>query len=127
MELVFSIVAIVISLLALFNERTSLHDQAYDRFAQLWFDMDQILIDYPHMRKYFYTDEKGEYTPISPDDGHYELALCIAERFSDVFQYTEPMEKYLKKEDRRSYIAYKNMIQSSPPVQAIHFRYWSEQ
>ena len=34
MELIISIVAIVISLLALFNERTSLHDQAYDKFSQ---------------------------------------------------------------------------------------------
>ena len=34
MELIISIVAIVISLLALFNERTSLHDQAYDKFSK---------------------------------------------------------------------------------------------
>ncbi len=127
MELIISIVAIVISLLALFNERTSLHDQAYDKFSQLWFDMDQIFIDYPYMRKYFYANEKGEYVSIASDDDHYDLAICIAERFSDVFQYTEPMEKYLKKEDRKSYAAYKKMIQSAPPMINLHFRYWSDQ
>lgn len=30
----------------------------------------------------------------------FELALCISERFCDVFQYTDPWAKYLNKKDR---------------------------
>ena len=124
MELIISIIAIVISLFALFNERTSMHDQAYDKFSQLWFGLDQIFIDYPYMRKFFYYDNAKEYAVIDSDNEDYDLALCIAERFSDVFQYTEPWEKYLKKEDRDSYTAYKQMIQGSPAMKELRFRSW---
>ena len=123
MELALSIAAIVISLIAIFNERVSLHDQAYDKFSQLWFGMDQIFIDYPYMHKYFYKDEKGEYFPISTESKDFELAVCIAERFSDVFQYTDPLEKYLSKKDRDSYIKYKQMILNSPIVSMAKTKY----
>ena len=46
----------------------------------------------------------------------YELVLCIAERIQDVFQYTFPLEKYLKRRDRDSYDKYKKMIMDSPAM-----------
>lgn len=131
MELILSIVAIVISLIALLFElislifeKVSLHDQAYDKFSQLWFSMDQVFIEYPYMRKFFYPDSDGNYASIVNDDEKSELAICIAERFCDVFQYTEPWEKYLKKDDRKSYVAYKAMIMKSPAVNELRFKSW---
>ena len=127
MELIFSVVAVVISIIALVNDRISLHDQAYDKFSQLWFGMDQLFIDYPHMHKYFYYDDKKNYCLVKKDSTEYELAICIAERFMDVFQYTDPLEKYLKKEDRDSYAEYKKMIMGSPAVkEAKRCLSWSE-
>ncbi len=116
MELILSIVAIVVSLFALFNDRTSLHDQAYEKFSQLWLDMDQLFVDHPEMHKYFYKNHNGEYAEISKDMKEYEQALCIAEKFKDIFQYTSPFEKYLTQSDRKSYNEYKRMILESPII-----------
>lgn len=118
MELAISLAALALSLFAIINDRVSLHDQAYERFSQLWFGMDQVFIENPHMRKYFYTDENGNYGQVSKEDNTFELAVCIAERFCDAFQYTDPLEKYLSKKDRRSYVKYKEMILQSPVVKA---------
>lgn len=120
MELAISIVAIVISFIALFNDRVSLHDQAYDKFSQLWFGMDQIFIDYPYMHKYFYKNDDNEYATIDINNKDFELAVCISERFCDVFQYTDPWEKYLNNKDRDSYVKYKQMILNSPAVILSH-------
>ena len=120
MELIISIIAIVLSLIAIINERESLHDQAYDRFSQLWFGMDEVFIQHPEMHKYFYYDNNGEYASIGEKDDCYELAVCIAERFCDAFQYTAPLEKYLSRNDRKSYLKYKEMIIESPAVKHSH-------
>lgn len=127
MEMIFSVIAVVISLIALISDRVSLHDQAYDKFSQLWFGMDQLFIDYPHMHKYFYYNENKQYSSIDKDNKDYQLAICIAERFLDVFQYTDPLEKYLKKADRESYKQYKAMVLGSPAViEAKKNLSWSE-
>ena len=114
MELVFSIVAIVLSLIAIVNERMSLHDEAYDKFSQFWFGIDDLFIEHPEMRKYFYRDKKGNYAPICESDDSFELAVCIAERICDVFQYTKQLEKYLESRDFIEYKKYKEMIMCSP-------------
>ena len=127
MELILSIVAIVISLIAIMNERISLHDQAYEKFSQLWLDMDQLFVDHPEMHKFFYKDQDGHYATITPEMKEYEQALCIAERFIDVFQYTSPLEKYLKNSDRESYLQYKEMINNSPILNISRKKLsWSE-
>ena len=116
MEMIISIIALVISLCAFFIDRASLKDQAYDRFTQLWFGMDEVFIEHPEMHKYFYRDEQGNYAELKEDSEEYELAICIAQRFCDAFQYTAPLEKHLNESNRNSYIAYKNMIFESPAL-----------
>lgn len=61
MEIIVSAFALLVSLIALVSnfisnryESNSFRNQVYERFAQMWFDMDQILINHPQMRKYFY-------------------------------------------------------------------------
>ena len=116
MELIISIAALVISLCAFFIDRASLKDQAYDRFTQLLFGMDEVFIEHPEMHKYFYPDEQGKYAELKEDSEEFELAVCIAQRFSDAFQYTAPLEKHLNESNRKSYTAYKNMISESPAL-----------
>lgn len=126
MEIIVSVSALLVSLIALVSnfmsnryESNSFKDQVYQRFAQMWFDMDQIFINHPHMRKYFYHNNQDEYEVISPENEDYPLGLCIAEMFCDVFQYSEPLEQYLKKEDRESYEDYKKMITNAPVVKML--------
>ena len=78
--------------------------------------MDQLFIDHPDMHKFFYKDSNNCYAKITPDMKEYELVLCIAEKFKDVFQYTFPLEKYLNRRDRVSYAKYKEMIMDSPAL-----------
>ena len=127
MESVLAVSALIISMFALIPsftsnkyEKFSFKDQVYERFAQMWFDMDHIFIEHPEMHKYFYKNERtGEYAQLSPDEAHYELGICIAEMFSDVFQYTGPLEGHLSDADRRSYADYKNMIMDAPIMKAM--------
>lgn len=130
-----SLIALVVSIIALVSgfisnkyENASFMDQVYQRFAQMWFDMDQIFIQHPHMHKYFYRDSKtGSYADINPDSEDFELALCIVEMFSDIFQYTEPLEKYLLENDKNSYNDYKKMINASPAVKYSKEKYhWND-
>lgn len=135
LETAISLFALVVSLIALISgfisnryQRISVNEQVYDRFAQMWYDMDQVFIKNPHMHKYFYRlNETGEYASLQPDDGDFELGICIAEMFEDVFQYSKPLEKYLRAEDRASYMAYKDMIKGAPIVKAARTRHnWHE-
>lgn len=135
MELIISVVAIVISVIAIIPsftsnkiEQMSLKEQAYQQFAQMWFELDKIFIDHPHMHKYFYKfSETQEYIDLKPDDENYDLGICIAEMFCDVFQYSEPLEKYLTNEDRSSYRDYKKMVMNCPIVQrAMNQHKWHE-
>ena len=131
MNTILSISALIISICALIPsfvsskyEKRSFKHQVYERFAQMWFDMDQIFINHPDMRKYFYKSNITEdYAVLNPDDNNYELGVSIAEMFSDVFQYTAPLEDYLSDSDKASYIDYKIMILSSPIMQAMKKQY----
>lgn len=80
------------------------------------------------MYKYFYRNgETGEYAILEESDDNFELELYIAEMFYDVFQYTEPLEEYLKTRDKASYVDYKKMITNSPIVQTtIKRNNWHE-
>ena len=49
MEIGISLAALILSIVAIVFQRESLKDEAYNRFSQLWFDMDQVFIDHPQM------------------------------------------------------------------------------
>ena len=119
-----SVTALVISFIVFFRDQIALRDQAYDRFSQLWTEMDNTFVKYPQLHKYFYKDNNGEYTEdfSSLEDEDKERLICIAERFNDVFQYTFPMEKYITRKDRKSYVAYRKMICESPAMIAANKR-----
>lgn len=126
MEIIVSAFALLVSLIALVSnfisnryESNSFRNQVYERFAQMWFDMDQILINHPQMRKYFYHNYNDEYEEISTENEDYQLGLCIAEMFCDVFQYSAPLERYLINEDREGYEDYKKMIMNAPIVKML--------
>lgn len=131
LETVISLFALVVSAIALISgfisnkyQSISVNDQVYERFAQMWFDMDEVFLKHPRMHKYFYRlEETGEYAVLQPDDVDFELGVCIAEMFQDVFQYSKPLEQYLSEEDRASYLDYKKMITEAPIVKVAHERH----
>ena len=126
--LVISIVSLISSFLSNKYDKISVREQVYDRFSKMWYDMDEVFIKNPQMHKYFYrNNETGRYGELKPGDKDYELGICIAELFDDLFQYTKPLEKYLRKDDLASYNDYKKMIMDSPIVQTAKRKYkWHE-
>ena len=126
--IIISVIAIIPSFKSTEIEQMSLREQAYQQFAQMWFELDKIFIDHPYMHKYFYKfNEKQDYVDLKPEEDNYDLGICIAEMFCDVFQYSEPLEKYLTKEDRDSYRDYKKMIMACPIVQrSLNQHKWHE-
>ena len=118
--LIISMFALIPSFTSNKYEKISFKDQVYERFAQMWFDMDHIFIEHPEMHKYFYKNEHtGEYACLNSNEEHYELGICIAEMFCDVFQYTEPLEAHLSDADRQSYADYKKMILDAPIMKSM--------
>lgn len=123
-EVFIALIALAVSIFALLSsfvsnkhETQAYINTVYERFSQMWFSMDGIFIDKPHMRQFFYKDyETNQYAELRPDDENYTLGICIAEMFCDVFQYCAPLEYHLTAEDRASYNAYKNMIMNAPIV-----------
>ena len=135
MEIIIAVLALAVSVIALISnftsnkyERNSFEDQIYQRFVQMWFEMDKVFIEHPEMHKYFYIDKVGNaYAELLSDNKNFELGICIAEMFCDVFQYSQPLEKYLTKDDKESYEDYKKMIMHSPIVRTSLDRYqWHE-
>lgn len=61
MEIIIAVLALAVSGIALISnftsnkyERNSFEDQIYQRFVQMWFEMDKVFIEHPEMHKYFY-------------------------------------------------------------------------
>lgn len=90
--LIISLGAFVAAMISSVYARRSYQDNVYEIFFKMWFTMDQIFIEYPHMHKYFYDN-------IMPDPAtqkeDYELGICIAEQFREVFQYSAPLADQL--------------------------------
>ena len=123
--LVFSIVSLVISIAAVVatvwtvvEQRENNQKNANAVFANLWFELDQLFVQQPHMHKYFYTHctEKGagpgkkSVAKITADSKDFDLALCIAERMVDVFQYAKLFKDSLSDADKNSYEEFKKSI-----------------
>ncbi len=131
MENTLSIIALVVSVFTLIANfirnnyaRSSFEDKVYERFVQMWTDIDKVFIEHPNMHKFFYYDRVSQtYAKLLPGDKDFGLGICIAEMFRDAFQYAAPLEKYLSENDKQSYEDYKKMIAASPIVQASLVRY----
>ena len=87
------------------------------QFAEMWFMMDGIFIEYPELHQYFYPSGDIDYRKKLPQDPRdMERAICIAEKFRDVFQYSEHMAKSiidLYEGDCASYLMYMQRIQNT--------------
>lgn len=77
--------------------------------------MDEVFVEQPHMHKYFY--EVGCLIPnkngSDKEKDDYELGICIAEKFREMFQYSEPLTKYISNEFVESYYNYLKKITST--------------
>lgn len=118
-SLILSIIAVIVSIGSWITQSKSNEKEANAVFANLWLDLDQMFIDHPEMHKYFYTHntkkEKSTEMDLQPeaipsDESTYELAICIAEKMVDAFQYAELFKDSLSKKDQKSYYEYRDKI-----------------
>ena len=109
LSLLVSLGALIVSLA---YNRTTHVENAYERFLSFWIEMDSCFIEHPSVHKYFYD---CEWNNRLPDEGssEYELALCIAEKFRDVFQYSEQIARDIPKKYKASYYDYMNRIMNT--------------
>lgn len=125
------IITIIISVIALFtaaitaiienrNHRVDVYTEISREFAEMWFEMDGLFIDSPGLHQYFYPTEEGKPCCSMPEEGtrDYYQAICIAEKFRDIFQYSEHLAVQLfdngNKEDAYSYYMYMKRISACP-------------
>ena len=136
-SLIISIVAVVAAIGTVILQVISNHAQIKRNqkdinavFANLWIELDQMFIEHPNMHKYFYAhDIKKDDSPLSgqpeavPEED-YELAICIAERIVDVFQYAELFKDSLNTTDRESYEQFKKRFFSSEFMEKVVKPIW---
>ena len=124
-SIVISFVAVMISIGTIYVQIKGNQKNVNSIFANLWFDLDQVFTDHPEMHKYFYSHSTDGYMtskelittipePQKENEEEFELALCIAERIVDVFQYADLFKDSLNQEDRDSYERYRKRMLSIP-------------
>jgi hypothetical protein len=85
LQFITSLVQIGVLLIALRAANNALKTARSLNYSQLWdteFKVDDIFIERPHLRKYFY-----EGTPLKPTDPHYAEAEAVAEKLLDVMEH----------------------------------------
>lgn len=111
---IISIIAALISLasfyVALVYSKKSYRTSEYNRFLEYWIEMDDIFIKHPEIHKYFYGNAKDK---IPNNENEKEIAICIAERFRDTFQYSEITSTSIPKDHKESYEEYKERIKAT--------------
>jgi len=116
--LIVSICAVGLTLYEGMNQRWSYKEQVYQGFVNIWFEIDRLFIEQPHMRKYFYNNAE-----ISSDDKDFDLAMSIAEFFDDAFAYSESQAMQIPHDLKSSYEDYKKKIRSMNVLRAYKDEY----
>ncbi len=109
LSLLVSIGALIVSLT--YNKFVHI-ENSYERFLSFWIEMDSCFIEHSSVHKYFYDSEWNNRIPDEESDD-YEIALCIAEKFRDVFQYSEQISKDIPEKYKPSYYDYMNRIMNT--------------
>lgn len=111
--LLFSLLTSLVALFfSLVHDRTTNAELAYEKFFSFWLEMDSCFIDHPSIHKYFYDNAWTNKLPPEVGDD-YDLALCVAERFRDVFQYSEQIARNVPSQYKESYYEYMNRIMNT--------------
>lgn len=115
MSLLISLFALLVSLITFLIEfvyfRKNYKMERYNAFLSFWVEVDDIFIDYPYLHKYFYDNKYVNEIPYNENEK--ELAICIAEKFRDVFQYSEEISYSIDKKYSKSYYEYMHRIQNT--------------
>ena len=98
----------------------------YQHFVNYWLETDKLFLQHPQCRKYFY--DNADIASLDQNSRDYELILCFAEYFDDLFVYSETEvlkihNSSLPKEQVNSYLRYMARIKNSPGFIAYKQRY----
>ena len=127
---IISIISLVISIISLvgliyqsYILNTTIHNQIYQSIINNCLQLDDILIQYPHLRKYICDD-----APLSEDNPEFDRIICIIELAIDTMENLDVYKKYLPKDRFDGWIKFMKDIQSSSAYQFYMEKYgtWFE-
>ena len=105
--IIISVCAVLLTMYQGYLQRKGNHEQVFIEFISMWLKTDQIFIDKPYLRPYFYSDQE-----IEQGDENYEEVMALAEMFDDVFTYSYNQAKYIPQEFNISYRRYREKVMS---------------
>jgi hypothetical protein len=107
-----NIIAVVVSICALlftvyqgYLQRKSYQEQVFQGFVSLWLDCDNVFIEKPELRPYFYENK-----PISSQEPQFNEVMAVAEMFDDVFSYSMKQTAAIPKKYQKSYAVYREKV-----------------
>jgi hypothetical protein len=118
LALVVSIIALGLALFEGIMQQRSYREQVYQGFANSWFELDKIFIEYPELRKYFYDGAS-----LDKDNPDYNQVISIAELFDDAFTYSREQARVIPQPLEKTYINYRDKIEQSPAFLAYLEQY----
>lgn len=115
-------VTIIIDIIANIRARRTYRNQIYQEFTTLWYKLDEIFIQNPEYRKYFYTEyRKDGENPVIPSECR-DKCIAIAELFRDIFEYSEPLATEIETKYAYSYYMYTREILNSVAFHEIELK-----
>ncbi len=123
MEIIALVISIVSFLAVVYqnhNMKTTLGNQVYNNFLENSLDVDRILIEYPHVRKYIYGNE-----PVDDSTPDLERIMCVTEYVVECIENIEVYEKYLPKNRRAGWHNFITDTKNSPAYKYYMKRYGS--
>lgn len=113
---VLDIIAIVISIISLLavlyqniSLKITLENQIYESFISNSLEIDRLLIEYPHIRKYVYYGEKVDDS--TPD---IDRIMSVIEFIVDCVENIEVYKKYIPKNRRDGWMKFIFDVQNTP-------------
>lgn len=117
-SIIISICAVSLTFYQGYLHRKSYGEQVYEGFVSLFMRLDEIFIEMPELRAYFY-----EGVEISENDPRFTQVMAVAEMFDDVFAYGIEQANRVPLPYNNSFKKYKHRIEGMPAYQTYKNRY----
>lgn len=113
---IFDVITIIISVISLLgviyqsiNLQKTINSQIYQNFVANSLEIDRILIEHPHLRKYVYYGEK-----VDENTEDLDRLMSLIELMVDVSENVEVYGRYIPKARKKGWMKFINDIKSTP-------------
>ncbi len=108
LTLIISVAGLVGVIYQSINLQKTINSQIYQNFVANSLEIDRILIEYPHLRKYVYYGEK-----VDENTEELERLMSLVELIVDVSENVEVYRKYIPKARKKGWFRFINDVKNT--------------